>query len=165
MVYVGRMYASWDDYNDSNLVDCCSLSKINIEKDKRTNIQKYTITNTISDNRINNRSDKRIYTRSDNLMNTRSDNLMNTRSDNLMNTRSDNLMNTRSDNLMNTRSDKMIDTTSLKTYTGLNSKKIYPNIKKLNLENNNVNVTYYGCSNRRSKNDFEKCRYKNKRKD
>ena len=141
MVYVGRMYASWDDYNDSNLVDCCSLSKINIEKDKRTNIQKYTITNTISDNRINNRSDKRIYTRSDNLMNTRSD------------------------NLMNTRSDKMIDTTSLKTYTGLNSKKIYPNIKKLNLENNNVNVTYYGCSNRRSKNDFEKCRYKNKRKD
>jgi len=149
MVYVGRMYASWDDYNDSNLVDCCSLSKINIEKDKRTNIQKYTITNTISDNRINNRSDKRIYTRSDNLMNTRSDNLMNTRSD----------------NLMNTRSDKMIDTTSLKTYTGLNSKKIYPNIKKLNLENNNVNVIYYGCSNRRSKNDFEKCRYKNKRKD
>jgi len=141
MVYVGRMYASWDDYNDSNLVDCCSLSKINIEKDKRTNIQKYTITNTISDNRINNRSDKRIYTRSDNLMNTRSD------------------------NLMNTRSDKMIDTTSLKTYTGLNSKKIYPNIKKLNLENNNVKVTYYGCSNRRSKNDFEKCRYKNKRKD
>jgi hypothetical protein len=141
MVYVGRMYASWDDYNDSNLVDCCSLSKINIEKDKRTNIQKYTITNTISDNRINNRSDKRIYTRSDNLMNTRSD------------------------NLMNTRSDKMIDTTSLKTYTGLNSKKIYPNIKKLNLENNNVNVIYYGCSNRRSKNDFEKCRYKNKRKD
>ena len=125
MVYVGRMYASWDDYNDSNLVDCCSLSKINIEKDKRTNIQKYTITNTISDNRINNRSD----------------------------------------NLMNTRSDKIINTTSLKTYTGLNSKKIYPNIKKLNLENNNVNVIYYGCSNRRSKNDFEKCRYKNKRKD
>jgi ribosomal protein L14E/L6E/L27E len=149
MVYVGRMYASWDDYNDSNLVDCCSLSKINIEKDKRTNIQKYTITNTISDNRINNRSDK----------------IIDTRSDNLMNTRSDNLMNTISDNLMNTRSDKIINTTSLKTYTGLNSKKIYPNIKKLNLENNNVNVINYGCSNRRSKNDFEKCRYKNKRKD
>ena len=102
MVYIGRIYASWDDYNDSNIVDCCSFSKINLEKDKRT----YKITdikNTITDIKINTERNNKSYFH-------------------------------------------------------------YCEKKKLNLENNKVNSGNYGYLYRRNKNNYEKYKYKNKRK-